>query len=278
MGRLYLLDLLAIPFKHPRLHESQSFARSMRSQRSNGNTPPAHAHEQQQQQQQQQTGLNPEETSTQHNTKGLAEAATTDNSETSQNDGKDIKEQDDDDEEVTDSANEYPATGPAFPDRHHSRFMLPRASGLSTMGDIRSFVHSPVDRSSALLAPSLPAHDQGSVYPATWHEYEDQFNYFYNCHFIEQDYYDYLATGYPQAGGMAASDSSSHDIDRDDASDQDMDYYSDGSASALDAVDEDIGDIDVHMSSVNDASLPEPANESSYDCSQANIDSSSSQK
>ncbi|PIA16654.1 hypothetical protein COEREDRAFT_86743 [Coemansia reversa NRRL 1564] len=60
------------------------------------------------------------------------------------------------------------------------------------MGEIHSLA-PPHVQSSAALASSPSEHDQSSVYPATWHEYEDQFNYFYNCHFIEQDYYDYLS-------------------------------------------------------------------------------------
>ncbi|KAJ2492468.1 hypothetical protein IWW37_001372 [Coemansia sp. RSA 2050] len=76
---------------------------------------------------------------------------------------------------------------------HYPRYMLPRASGMSTMGEIHALGPSPPTRSPADSTVNLVGYDQASVYPATWHEYEDQFNYFYNCHFIEQDYYDYLA-------------------------------------------------------------------------------------
>ncbi|KAJ1720682.1 hypothetical protein LPJ53_004721 [Coemansia erecta] len=121
---------------------------------------------------------------------------------------------------------------------------------------------------------------RSSVYPATWHEYEDQFNYFYNCHFIEQNYYDYLASGYPQANTVADGSSNDHADGGDDASDQDMDYYSDGSSSAAIGIDEDIGDIDVHMSSVNDPPPPpsKPVDESAPDSSHADIVTSSDQK
>ncbi|KAJ2781579.1 hypothetical protein GGI15_003177 [Coemansia interrupta] len=234
----------------------------MRSQRSNGNTTPPYAHEQQQQrkqqqqQQQQQIGIKAKNDSARHGAGDSAEVAAEDGSDASQYGGEDA-------EDMTDSVTEYPTAELAYSDHRHSRFMLPRASGLSTMGDIHSFAHSPVDRASALTASSLPTHDQGSVYPATWHEYEDQFNYFYNCHFIEQDYYDYLSSGYPQADSMAGSGSNEHVNDADDASDQGMEYYSDDSGSAVDAIDEDIGDIDVHMSSVSNPPqpAPEPANE-----------------
>ncbi|KAJ2609338.1 hypothetical protein EV177_004510 [Coemansia sp. RSA 1804] len=78
----------------------------------------------------------------------------------------------------------------------YPRYMLPRTSGMSTMGEIHSLGPSPHNRSPASSAMNISGYNQGPVYPATWHEYEDQFNYFYNCHFIEQDYYNYLANHY----------------------------------------------------------------------------------
>ncbi|KAJ2842688.1 hypothetical protein GGI22_007464, partial [Coemansia erecta] len=77
---------------------------------------------------------------------------------------------------------------------HYPRFMLPRASGMSTMGEIHSLGPSPHNQSPAASVTNLVGYNQAQVYPARWHEYEDQFNYFYNCHFIEQDYYDFISS------------------------------------------------------------------------------------
>ncbi|KAJ1864689.1 Glucosamine-6-phosphate isomerase (Glucosamine-6-phosphate deaminase) (GNPDA) (GlcN6P deaminase) [Coemansia sp. RSA 989] len=91
----------------------------------------------------------------------------------------------------TDSGEEYDDAGLI---ERYPRFMLPRASGLSTMGEIHALLPSPAVQSPDSSSANL-AHDShpSSAYPATWHEYEDQFNYLYSCHFIEQEYYDYLA-------------------------------------------------------------------------------------
>ncbi|KAJ2508823.1 Glucosamine-6-phosphate isomerase (Glucosamine-6-phosphate deaminase) (GNPDA) (GlcN6P deaminase) [Coemansia sp. RSA 2052] len=118
----------------------------------------------------------------------------------------------------------------------YPRYMLPRASGMSTMGEIHALGPSPPTRSPADSMVNMASYDQASIYPATWHEYEDQFNYFYNCHFIEQDYYDYLAgsTRRPYNYGE-------EDIGNDDY----MESYSDENA------DVDVADIDVHMGDVS---------------------------
>ncbi|KAJ2718879.1 Glucosamine-6-phosphate isomerase (Glucosamine-6-phosphate deaminase) (GNPDA) (GlcN6P deaminase) [Coemansia sp. D1744] len=104
---------------------------------------------------------------------------------------------------------------------HYPRYMLPRASGLSTMGEIHALVPSPLAQSPAGSAVSLTRDIQAPVYPATWHEYEDQFNYFYSCHFIEQDYYDYLA------GNTRRNGNNGYLEDNDIASDEEMVEYSD---------------------------------------------------
>ncbi|KAJ2346790.1 hypothetical protein GGF43_004905, partial [Coemansia sp. RSA 2618] len=51
--------------------------------------------------------------------------------------------------------------------------------------------------------------------------YEDQFNYFYSCHFIEQDYYDYLA------GSLRRASNTEYPEDNDIGSDEEMAEYSD---------------------------------------------------
>ncbi|KAJ2829773.1 hypothetical protein IWW50_000661 [Coemansia erecta] len=104
---------------------------------------------------------------------------------------------------------------------HYPRFMLPRASGMSTMGEIHALVPSPLSRSPAGSTVNLTREEQSSVYPATWHEYEDQFNYFYSCHFIEQDYYDYLA------GSLRRASNTEYPEDNDIGSDEEMAEYSD---------------------------------------------------
>lgn len=123
---------------------------------------------------------------------------------------------------------------------HYPRYMLPRTSGMSTMGEIHALGPSPPTRSPADSTVNLVGYDQASVYPATWHEYEDQFNYFYNCHFIEQDYYDYLAgsSHHPNSYGE-------EDIGEEDGNDDYMESYSDDNPNV------DVADIDVHMSDVN---------------------------
>ncbi|KAJ2007708.1 hypothetical protein GGI04_001416 [Coemansia thaxteri] len=131
------------------------------------------------------------------------------------------------------------AQAPTF--ERYPRFMLPRASGLSTMGEIHSLGSS--SRTAPLhtdSAASLSGYDQASVYPATWHEYEDQFNYFYNCHFIEQDYYDYLAAGPRRSGDSFVLDDNAGG----DGDDEHVDYYSDDNANI------DVANIDEHMSDV----------------------------
>ncbi|KAJ2614626.1 hypothetical protein H4S08_001628 [Coemansia sp. RSA 1365] len=99
----------------------------------------------------------------------------------------------------------------------HPRYMLPRASGMSTMGEIHSLA-PPHAQSSAALASNPSGYDQSSVYPATWHEYEDQFNYFYNCHFIEQDYYDYLSGNLRRPGDNDSNPSTDQSSDSADES------------------------------------------------------------
>ncbi|KAJ2451464.1 hypothetical protein EV183_003598 [Coemansia sp. RSA 2336] len=96
----------------------------------------------------------------------------------------------DDGQQSTDSGEEYDDAGLA---ERYPRFMLPRASGLSTMGEIHALLPSPAVQSPDSSSANL-AHDSNSAsaYPPTWHEYEDQFNHLYSCHFIEQEYYDYL--------------------------------------------------------------------------------------
>ncbi|KAJ2083435.1 hypothetical protein H4R24_000814 [Coemansia sp. RSA 988] len=93
----------------------------------------------------------------------------------------------------------------------HPRYMLPRASGMSTMGEIHSLAPPHVSPPTE-MASSPPGYDQSSVYPATWHEYEDQFNYFYNCHFIEQDYYNYLSGNLRRPGDNDSDSSSGQSI------------------------------------------------------------------
>ncbi|KAJ2822602.1 hypothetical protein GGI24_003900 [Coemansia furcata] len=105
---------------------------------------------------------------------------------------------------------------------------------MSTMGEIHALGPSPPTRSPADSTVNLVGYDQASAYPATWHEYEDQFNYFYNCHFIEQDYYDYLA------GSLHRPNSNGEE----DINDDYMESYSDEN------VDVDVADIDVHMGEV----------------------------
>ncbi|KAJ1814939.1 Glucosamine-6-phosphate isomerase (Glucosamine-6-phosphate deaminase) (GNPDA) (GlcN6P deaminase) [Coemansia sp. RSA 2598] len=176
---------------------------------------------------------------------------------------------DGEDEDMADISAEYPYSA----DRRHPRFMLPRASGLSTMGEIHSLTHAVAAAPPEHAASDLAGYDQTSTYPATWHEYEDQFNYFYNCHFIEQDYYDYLSSGFRRldnANGNASSAGSSSRCENDDGSgrvdedsdlDQDVEDYSydsSGSSSRFNGetdtehksatdMDMDITDIDTHM-------------------------------
>ncbi|KAJ2328030.1 Glucosamine-6-phosphate isomerase (Glucosamine-6-phosphate deaminase) (GNPDA) (GlcN6P deaminase) [Coemansia sp. RSA 2702] len=109
---------------------------------------------------------------------------------------------------------------------HYPRFMLPRASGMSTMGEIHALVPSPLVQSPAGSAASLARDDQAAAYPPTWHEYEDQFNYFYSCHFIEQDYYDYLANNMRRTsnGYLEAANS---------GSDEEMVEYSDDDGASI---------------------------------------------
>ncbi|KAJ2843693.1 Glucosamine-6-phosphate isomerase (Glucosamine-6-phosphate deaminase) (GNPDA) (GlcN6P deaminase) [Coemansia brasiliensis] len=132
----------------------------------------------------------------------------------------------DDDQRSVNSCEDYDNAGPV---EHYPRFMLPRASGMSTMGEIHALLPSPMmvqspDNSSANLARDSHT---SSAYPDTWHEYEDQFNYFYSCHFIEQDYYDYLAGNSNRNNSSyindANSDSDVYDeeaVEYSDASDQ----------------------------------------------------------
>ncbi|KAJ2743994.1 Glucosamine-6-phosphate isomerase (Glucosamine-6-phosphate deaminase) (GNPDA) (GlcN6P deaminase) [Coemansia sp. BCRC 34301] len=143
--------------------------------------------------------------------------------------------EDDDDRSVSISSSSrglsYAAAAGRYP-----RYMLPRASGMSTMGEIHALGPSPTIRSPADSMANLASYGQTSVYPATWHEYEDQFNYLYNCHFIEQDYYDYLA------GSTRRPDSYGEE---DIGNDGYIDSYSDENA------DVDVSGIDVHMGDVN---------------------------
>ncbi|KAJ2226585.1 hypothetical protein IWW45_007398 [Coemansia sp. RSA 485] len=174
---------------------------------------------------------------------------------------------------MADLSAEYPySDGAAYADRRHPRFMLPRASGLSTMGEIHSFAQTTAAMPPARTASDLPSYDQSSTYPATWHEYEDQFNYFYNCHFIEQDYYDYLASSHRNPGSANVSapgaDSSAGNESQDDSDDfgedseldQDIEDYSyssrspsneDNDAEPDAGVDAHIADADSHMSDTN---------------------------
>ncbi|KAJ2156625.1 hypothetical protein GGF46_005068 [Coemansia sp. RSA 552] len=98
---------------------------------------------------------------------------------------------------------------------------------MSTMGELHSLIASP-----ATSPASAPVDDNPSLYPPTWHEYEDQFNYFYSCHFIEQNYYGHLAghlrqpsASYPDISsldddgrGSASYSGSSADFDDDGSS------------------------------------------------------------
>ncbi|KAJ2364522.1 hypothetical protein H4S02_010873, partial [Coemansia sp. RSA 2611] len=157
----------------------------------------------------------------------------------------DSGDDDDDDEDmvVSDPSRDRSyATNAAT--EHYPRYMLPRASGMSTMGEIHALGPSPPTRSPADSTVNLAGYDQASVYPATWHEYEDQFNYFYNCHFIEQDYYDYLAgTSYrPISYGE-------EDAGEDDGNGDFMETYSDENANS------DVANIDALMGDV-DAAQP----------------------
>ncbi|KAJ2791999.1 Glucosamine-6-phosphate isomerase (Glucosamine-6-phosphate deaminase) (GNPDA) (GlcN6P deaminase) [Coemansia linderi] len=157
----------------------------------------------------------------------------------------DSGDDDDDDEDmvVSDPSRDRSyATNAAT--EHYPRYMLPRASGMSTMGEIHALGPSPPTRSPADSTANLAGYDQASVYPATWHEYEDQFNYFYNCHFIEQDYYDYLAgTSYrPISYGE-------EDAGEDDGNGDFMETYSDENANS------DVANIDALMGDV-DAAQP----------------------
>ncbi|KAJ2856974.1 hypothetical protein J3B02_001301 [Coemansia erecta] len=142
------------------------------------------------------------------------------------------------------------------------------------MGEIHSFTHTTAAMPSTRASSDLASFDQSSTYPPTWHEYEDQFNYFYNCHFIEQDYYDYLASGYQrQFGGAntnASSASSSARDENEDKADEDdegseldqdiVDYSYDSSCSNEEihsgqkaVADMDIADIiDPHMSDISE--------------------------
>ncbi|KAI9506172.1 hypothetical protein GGI25_005702 [Coemansia spiralis] len=138
----------------------------------------------------------------------------------------------------------------------YPRFMLPRASGMSTMGEIQSLALSPRTQSPTISIPNVSGYDQPLAYPATWREYEDQFNYFYNCHFIEQDYYDYLAGRHHQHTGSSYSIGNNRDNTAATSANRIRDRDEDENNEASDAT-ESYSEVSTSENSVNEAGYPE---------------------
>ncbi|KAJ1767822.1 hypothetical protein IW140_003979 [Coemansia sp. RSA 1813] len=130
-------------------------------------------------------------------------------------------------ESISSVENQSQAMDDIEPGRY-PRFMLPRASGMSTMGEIHSLGPSPRNQSPASSMANLAGYGQAPVYPAMWHEYEDQFNYFYNCHFIEQDYYDYISSHHQRPSDNAEESSKNSSIEEADEAEPYSDASDDG--------------------------------------------------
>ncbi|KAJ2722206.1 hypothetical protein GGI07_003483 [Coemansia sp. Benny D115] len=168
----------------------------------------------------------------------------------------------DEEDMVDESASEHTSLREPDADRRHPRFMVPYASGLSTMGEIHSFGATLHTQSPAESLASMARQPSSltSAYPPTWHEYEDQFNYFYNCHFVDQDYYDYLAGNTrPIPGADGGRDTFNYgNIGNNASANSDSDEEPGPSDAASDICTDsadDVVNIDSHMGSVIDMAV-----------------------
>lgn len=75
----------------------------------------------------------------------------------------------------------------------YPHLMAPYPAQLGTATTGSNDPSHPGSPSSASFPARLTSHEEGSsVYPANWHEYESQYNYLYNRHFVAQGYYDHM--------------------------------------------------------------------------------------